>query len=162
MRITDRRTTMNRKLADTKTRLPVLGIVLLVTGLAGCVSPDTARLVAKTASTPFYKITVNFDADDCPTSVTPPTQVGCSLTGGGICVERGRSVQWVGNPVGTAFEVYFDPFVGRPYISRGPDEKTTPVTVRRDTLPGDYKYSVFGTVCSGPNPVLDPAFRVVD
>jgi len=153
---------MNRKLADTKTRLPVLGIVLLVTGLAGCVSPDTARLVAKTAPTPFYKITVNFDADNCPISVTPPAQGGCSLTGGGICVEHGRSVQWISNPVGTRFDVYFDPFVGRPYKSRGPEQKTTPVIVPRETLAGTYKYSVFGTDCSGLEPVLDPAFRVVD
>lgn len=153
---------MTRKLAETESRLPVLGIVLLVTGLGGCASPDMAKLAARTTSTPFYTITVNFDANNCPTSVTPPPQVGCSLTGGGICVERGRSVQWVSNPVGTAFQVYFDPFVGRTYISRPPDEKTTPVIVVRNALPGDYKYGVFGLVCSGPNPILDPAFRVDD
>ena len=153
---------MKNELADMKSRLPVLGIALLVTGLGGCASPDTSRLVARTAATPFYTITVNFDGDNCPTSVTPPVQGWCPLTGGGICVERGRSVQWVSEPAGTAFSVYFDPFVGRPYNSRGPDETTQPVTVRRDTMPGTYKYSVLGVVCTGADPVLDPAFRVDD
>jgi hypothetical protein len=137
-----------------------LGSILLVAALAGCASAVPPGLVARTTSTPFYTITVNFDADGCPVSVTNPPQGGCAIGPAGICVDRGRAVQWVSDPVGTPFEVYFDPFVGPPYVSTGPDEKTNPAIVRRNAYPGDYKYGVFGIACTGPNPILDPAFRV--
>ena len=145
-----------------QSKLSMIWMVMLASVFAGCASAVSPGSIARTAPTPFYTITVNFDADNCPTSVTPPPQVGCPLVGGGICVESGRAVQWVSNPVGTAFEVYFDPFVGRPYGSNGPNETTTPVVVRRDAMPGLYKYSILGVVCSGTNAVLDPAFRVDD
>lgn len=141
-------------------KVPIIGVAVMTIGLAGCVSPDTSKLVARTASTAFYEITVNFDADRCPVSVTPPVQTGCSAGPTGICVDPGRAVRWVSDPVGTPFEVYFNPFVGRPYASRPPDESTRPIIVRRDALEGEYKYAIFGVACSGPNPVLDPAFRV--
>ena len=151
---------MKTKLAETKSRLTLIGCILGAMVLTGCASVVPPGLVARTTSTPFYKITVNFDGDNCPISVTNPIQGGCAINPAGICVQPGRAVQWVSNPVGTAFEVYFDPFVGPPDVSRGPDEKTNPAIVRRNAYPGDYKYSVFGVVCSGPNPILDPAFRV--
>ena len=147
------------KLSQKGRRLSVLVGILTTMIASGCASPDTARLVARTTTTPFYTVTINFDGDGCPTSVVPPVQV-CTLPAGGICVNPGKAVQWVSNPAGTPFQVYFDPFVGRPYSSHGTDEKTSPVIVRRDSLAGDYKYSVLGVACTGANAVLDPPIRV--
>lgn len=151
---------MKIKLSRTGRRLSVLVGILITMIASGCASPDTARLVARTKTTAFYTVTVNFDNDGCPTSVTPPVQPQCTLPADGLCVNPGKAVRWVSNPAGTAFEVYFDPFVGRPYASRPPDEKTSPVVVRVGSLEGDYKYSVVGVVCTGADPVLDPPLRV--
>lgn len=143
-----------------RTARPSVFVGILTAMIAsGCASPDAARLVAHTKPTAFYTVTVNFDGDGCPTSVTPPVQPSCTLPAGGLCAHPGKAVQWVSSPA-TAFEVYFDPFVGRPYVSRGPDQKTSPVVVRVDSMEGDYKYSVLGVTCSGAVPVLDSPFRV--
>jgi len=150
---------MKIKPPRTRRRLSVLVGILSAMLASGCASPDTARQVAQTRTTPFYTVTINFDSDGCPTSVTPPAQPSCTLPADGLCAHPGRAVQWVSSPA-TAFEVYFDPFVGRPYVSRGPDQKTSPVVVRVDSMEGDYKYSVLGVTCSGANPVLDPPLRV--
>ena len=154
---------MKIKLSQTGRRLFVLIGILTTITLSGCASQDTARLVAHTKTTAFYTVTVNFDSDDCPMDVSPPSQPACAVKAdNGICVNPGRAVQWVSNPAGTPFEVYFDPFVGRPYASHGPDQKTSPLVIRRDSMVGVYKYSVFGVDCSGANPVLDPPIRVED
>lgn len=151
---------MKIKLSRTGRRLSVFVGILTTMIASGCASPDTARLVARTKTTPFYTVTINFDSDGCPTSVTPPSQPSCTLPADGLCANPGKAVQWVSSPAGTPFEVYFDPFVGRPYSSRPPDEKTNPVVVRVGSMEGDYKYSVLGVICTGANPVLDPPFRV--
>ena len=152
---------MKIRLSRTGRGLSVLVGILTTMIASGCASPDTARLVAKTKTTAFYTVTVNFDSDGCPTDVSPPSQPTCAVKAeDGVCVNPGRAVQWVSNPAGTPFEIYFDPFVGRPYASHGPDEKTSPRVIRRDSMVGVYKYSVLGLDCSGANPVLDPPIRV--
>jgi len=151
---------MKIKLSRTQRRLSVLVGILTAMIVSGCVSPDTARLVARTKTTAFYTVTIIFDDNGCPTDVTPPSQPSCELPADGLCVNPGKAVEWVSKPAGTAFEVYFDPFVGRPYVSRGPDEVTSPVVVRVGSLEGDYKYSVVGVTCTGADPVLDPPLRV--
>jgi hypothetical protein len=81
----------------------------------------------------------------------------------GFCAKRGKSIQWVAHDDSvTPFEVYFDPFVGRPYKSHSPHEQTRPVVIRVDSMLGKYKYSVVGLNCDG-NPedaVLDPPILV--
>ena len=151
---------MKIKLSRTGRRLSVLVGILITMIVSGCASPDTARLVARTKTTAFYTVTIKFDSDGCPTSVAPPSQPSCSLPANGLCAKPGKAVQWVSSPAGTPFEVYFDPFVGRPYSSHTPDEKTSPIVVRRGSMAGDYKYSVLGVVCTGADPVLDPPLRV--
>ena len=151
---------MKIKLSRTERRLSVLVGILTAMIVSGCASPDTARLAARTKTTAFYTVTINFDGDGCPTSVSPPSQPLCTLPADGLCVNPGKAVQWVSEPAGTAFEVYFDPFVGRPYGSHGLDEKTSPVVIRVGSMAGDYKYSVLGVTCKGPDPVLDPPLRV--
>lgn len=154
---------MKNKQSQTGRGLFVLIGILTTMIATGCASPDTARLVASTNKAPFYTVTVKFDGDDCPTEVEPPAQGGCAVAADdGVCVDPGKAVQWVSDPAGTPFEIYFDPFVGRPYASHGADQKTSPLVIRRDSLPGVYKYSVFGVDCSGPDPVLDPPIRVED
>lgn len=152
---------MKIKLSRSGRRLVVLVGILTAMIASGCASPDMARLVARSKMTPFYTVKVNFDENGCPTSVTPPSQTGCEVPDQGFCAQPGKAVQWVSEPV-TAFEIYFDPFVGRPYVSQGPHEKTSPVVVRRDSMEGLYKYSVLGVTCSGDpeDAVLDPPFRV--
>jgi hypothetical protein len=142
-------------------QLHIFGGALLFMGIAGCASviPPGTLATTKTGA-PHYVITVNFDGNDCPDTISIPGAGACGGGSSGICVDRGRSVQWDSNPVGTPFKVYFDPFVGAPYESRGPDQKTIPAIVPRDAKPGEYKYSIFGIACTGPNPILDPAFRV--
>jgi hypothetical protein len=156
---------MRKKLPESDSRMRVLTVAVVGIFAVGCVSPDTARLVPRTRSAPFYTINVTFDADNCPTSVAPVSSEACPgpppLPAQGICVRPGRAVQWVSVPAGVPFEVYFDPFVGRPYPSRPPDETTRPVVIRNDTMDGDYKYSVLGVVCRDPDKaILDPAIRV--
>jgi hypothetical protein len=150
---------MNTKLSWMRTSLFAIVGVMTAMIMNGCASSETARLVARTKLTPFYTVTINFDSDGCPVSVTPPSQPTCALPADGLCANPGKAVQWVSNPA-TAFEVYFDPFVGRPYASHGPDEQTSPVVIRVDSMAGDYKYSVLGVTCTGTNPVLDPPIRV--
>jgi hypothetical protein len=150
---------MKIKLSRTGRRLSILVGMLTAMIASGCASPDTARLVARTAKTPFYTVTIKFE-NGCPKLAVPPTQSSCPLSADGLCVSRGKAVLWVSDPAGTAFEVYFDPFVGRPYASHGLDEKTSPVMVRSDSALGDYKYGVFGVNCKGGDPILDPPMRV--
>ena len=152
---------MKIKLSQKGRGVSVLIGILTTMIASGCASNDTARLVANTKTTAFYTVTVNFDSDGCPTDVSPPSQPTCAVKADdGVCVNPGRAVQWLSNPAGTPFEVYFDPFVGRPYASRGPDETTAPVVIRRDSMAGNYEYSVLGLACTGANPVLDAPIRV--
>ena len=138
-----------------------IGAVLVI-GIAGCANVIPPGTLARTTTTPFYTIDVEFDANGCPIAVSHSANGNCGGGLSGICVDRGRAVQWQSDPSGTVypFEVYFDPFVGAPYESRGPDEKTNPAIVPRDAKPGEFKYSVFGVACAVGNPILDPAFRV--
>ena len=150
---------MNTKLSWMRMSLFAIVGVMTTMIMNGCASSETARLAARTKIEPFYTVTINFDNDGCPISVTPPSQPSCTLPADGLCAKPGKAVQWVSRPA-SAFVVYFDPFVGRPYASHGPDETTSPVVIRVDTMPGDYKYSVLGVTCTGADPVLDPPIRV--
>lgn len=134
---------------------------ILTTMIAtGCASQDKAGLAAHTTAMANYIVTINFD-NGCPVDVTPPSQPSCSVKAdNGVCANPGKAIQWVSNPEGTPFEVYFDPFVGRQYKSHGKDEKTAPVVIRRDSIEGVYKYSVLGVTCADGIPVLDPPIRV--
>jgi len=151
---------MKIKLSQTGRRLSVLIGILTTMIASGCASQDTAGLVARTKTVADYIMTIKFD-DGCPTDVAAtPDQPLCTLPADGLCANPGKAVQWVSEPAGTPFVVYFNPFVGRPYESHGKDEKTSPVVVRRDSLEGEYKYSVLGVACTGEDPVLDPPIRV--
>ena len=153
---------MKIKLSQTGRRLSVLVGILTTMIASGCASPDTAQLVARTKTVADYTVTINFE-NGCPKEVKPPSQPSCDVgEDGGLCAKRGKAVEWVSEPAGTPFQIYFDPFVGRPYTSHGKEEKTSPVVVRRDSMKGVYKYSVLGLACSGANPVLDPPIRVED
>ncbi len=174
---------MKIKLSQTGRRLSVLIGILTTMIASGCASPDTAQTVARTKTTADNTVIIIFE-NGCPTDVKPLSQSSCTLPDGVkppadgklpdnvkqsagvklpadlVCVNRGKTVQWESDPAGTPFEVYFDPFVGRPYRSHGKDEKTSAVVVRRDSMIGKYKYSVLGLACSGEKPVLDPPIRV--
>jgi len=154
---------MKIKLSRTERQLSVLVGLLTAMIVSGCASPDTSRLVARTTEKASYTVTIKFE-DGCPKSVVPPKQDDCEgdVPAQGFCARPGESVEWVSEPVDTAFEVYFDPFVGRPYVSHPPHEKTSPVVVRRDSMPGKYKYSVVGVTCKGEfeEAVLDPPMLV--
>ncbi len=127
--------------------------------LAGC-APMQSHQLARTTSKVDYLVTVNFNTNGCPVSVSPPATT--CVSGTGFCVGRAKSIKWASSPEGNAFQIYFDPFVGRPYSSHGPNEATAPVIIRRDTLLGEYKYGVFGVNCKGSeaDAVLDPPLRV--
>lgn len=142
-------------------RLGAACLAIVAVGLSACATyADRGAMIARIGTTSNYTVKVNFDASGCPTSVSPPTTT-CTV-GTGFCVKKGRSVQWESEPAGNPFQIYFDPFVGRPYSSNPPDERTPPIRVRRDSASGDYKYGVYGTACSGGSPVLDPAMRIED
>jgi len=148
---------MKIKLSRTGQTLSVLVGILIAMIVSGCVSPGAAS----TRTTADYIVTINFDNNGCPIDVTPPSQPSCSVKADkGVCANPNKGIQWVSNPVGTPFEIYFDPFVGRPYQSNPPDEKTRAIVIDRDTKAGIYKYSVYGEDCTGGNPVLDPPIRV--
>ena len=158
---------MKIKLSQTGRRLSVLVGILTTMIASGCASQkasqDPKGIVAQTVPPAFYTLTVNFDDNGCPTSVSPPPsqESSCGVhTDGGLCAKRGDLVMWVSNPAGTKFEVYFDPFVGRPYKSLPPQQKTSPKNIDMDSMKGKYEYSVWGNNCSGANPVLDPPIRV--
>ena len=142
-------------------KLTTVVVALAALGLAGC-APYAARgiSIARIGTTADYDVKVNFDANRCPTSVSPPTTT-CTV-GTGFCVKKGRYVRWVSEPTGNPFEVYFDPFVGRQYKSKDPDEMTPPILVRRDAPSGEYKYGIYGVGCAGGDPILDPAMRIED
>ncbi|MDH3613716.1 MAG: hypothetical protein OES10_10590 [Gammaproteobacteria bacterium] len=127
--------------------------------LAGCATQIGGRHIARIGTVATHEVTVNFDANGCPTSVTAPV-LACSVGPAGFCVKRGSTIKWKSDASRTAYEVFFDPFVGRPYASHGPDEEIGPVIIRRDTLAGEYKYGVFGVACRSGNAVLDPPLRV--
>ena len=152
---------MKIKLRSTEMSPSVMLAVLAAALASGCASTDTTRLVAKTVTTANITVTIKFDADSCPTEVVPPPQGGCIVDPQGFCIGQGRSVKWVSDPSGTPFELYFDPFVGRPYKSRGPDETTPPILLQRGAMPGIYKYSVLGLACTDDSKaILDPPIRV--
>ena len=151
---------MKIKLSQMGRRLSVLVGILTTMIASGCASQETAQQGPHTKTVADYTVTIKF-VNGCPKEVTPPSQPSCAVKADkGICVDRGRSVGWVSDPAGTAFEVYFDPFVGQRYRSHGKDQTTTPVIVRRDSVAGVYKYSVLGVACTDGDPVLDPPIRV--
>ena len=158
---------MNTKLSWMRMRLFALVGVMTAMMMNGCASPDIAGLVAKNARTPFYVVTIHFE-NGCPKSVTPPPPNDCregtDPPAHGFCARPGKSVQWVSDPDEplAAFEVYFDPFVDRPYKSQPPHEQTRPVVIRVGSMEGVYKYSVLGVTCEGEpeDAVLDPPILV--
>lgn len=155
---------MKIKLSQTGRRLSVLVGILTTMIASGCASQDTAQQGPHTKEVAFYEVTINFDSNGCPTGVTPPPSQKplCDLhADGGVCAKRGDKIMWVSSPAGTQFEVYFDPFVGRPYKSLPPDHnKTSPVKIHKDSKKGKYEYSVFGKDCKSEDSVLDPPIRV--
>ena len=66
---------MKIKLSQTGRRLAVLVGILTTMIASGCASQnasqDTTALVAQTVPPAFYTVTVNFDDNGCPTSVSP-------------------------------------------------------------------------------------------
>lgn len=77
-----------------------------------------------------------------------------------ICVKQGKFVQWVSNPAGTAFNIYFDPLVGQPL--KAPQGKLRK-RIAPSTPPSMYKYTVTGGDNCDPNnqdEIHDPAIRV--
>jgi len=152
---------MKIKLSQTGRGLSVLVGILTTMIVSGCESQNAAQPVPGPATPAFYTLTVNFDDNDCPTSVSAPAQPSCDIhADGGVCAKRGDLVMWASNPSGTPFEVYFDPFVGRPYKSLPPQQQTSPKNIDMNSLEGKYEYSVWGKDCTGANPVLDPPIRV--
>jgi hypothetical protein len=131
---------MNTKLSWMRMSLFAIVGVMTTMIMNGCASSETARLAARTKIEPFYTVTINFDNDGCPISVTPPPQPSCALPADGLCAKPGKAVQWVSRPASAL--------------------TTSPVVIRNDTMPGDYKYSVLGVTCTGADPVLDPPIRV--
>jgi hypothetical protein len=151
---------MKSDVTEMGSKLSVVAILLAGLLSAGCASLISGPGTSRSAD---YTIKINFDANGCPISVAPDSTFACSkpVPPQGICVERTKSVQWYSDPVGTKFEVFFDPFVGHRYKSTGVDEKTAPIVVKRDAIPeATYEYGVFGVDCTVGDPVLDPAFRV--
>ena len=141
--------------------LAAASMAIAAVAFSGCTTyASSGAMIAREGTTANYTVKVNFDANGCPTSVSPPATT-CTV-GTGFCVKKGRTVRWESDPEGNEFQIYFDPFVGRPYSSNPPDERTPPITVRRDSAIGEYKYGVYGVGCSGGNPVLDPAMRIED
>ena len=164
---------MKIKLSQTGRRLSVLIGILTAMIASGCESEDTMQYGPHTKAVANQTVTITF-VNGCPTKVTPTSQSSCEPTAEAkltaeatlpadlVCAKRGDAVEWVSEPADTPFVVYFDPFVGQRYASHGKDQKTAPVIVRRDTVPGVYKYSVQGVVCTDGEPVLDPPIRVED
>jgi hypothetical protein len=126
--------------------------------LAAIISAGCAPQQPAPNGPPTHTITINFE-DGCPTDVTPPSRPTCRA-GTGFCVKPNEFVRWISHPTGNHFEIYFDPFVGRPYKSHGKNATTTPIPIDANSKEGEYKYSVLGLQCSGGGAVLDPPLRV--
>ncbi len=135
-------------------------VAILASSVAACTVAGGGRTIARTGGVVNYEIVIEFDEFGCPTGVVQP--LTCALpTPAGFCVAPAQTIKWVSEPPGNGFEIYFDPFVGRPYSSNPPLETTPPYVIRPDTLDGEYKYGVFGVGCTSPgDAVLDPTFRV--
>jgi hypothetical protein len=177
---------MKNKLSRTGRILSVLVGILTTMIASGCASQDAEQRGPATRPVADYTVIVHFDTNGCPTKVTPTSQSSCTPTAEAeptdevklradgtplaeielpadlVCAKRGEAIEWVSNPARTRFEVYFDPFVGRPYKSNPPDHKTRAFIVDQDSKVGKYEYSVLGLDCTGGNPVLDPPIRVED
>ena len=175
---------MKIKLSQTGRRLSVLVGILITMIVSGCTPPDTAEPAADTKTADNYEVTITF-VNGCPKEVKltsgspcePPTDGklpdDVKLLADGtpladvkppadlVCARRGEAIVWVSKPAGTQFEVYFDPFVGRPYKSHPPDH-TISVNVHEKSMKGKYEYSVLGLDCKDGNAVLDPPIRVKD
>ncbi|MBT4523133.1 MAG: hypothetical protein HOC23_24285 [Halieaceae bacterium] len=95
-------------------------------------------------------VQINF-SNGCPTSVTPATIDASESAGDKIlwtAVENGA-------PVTTAFDIYFDPFVGKAISGSGGTAQSQPIK-RGVPVNVTYKY----TITSGSCAPLDPWIRV--
>ena len=148
----------NVKLNASSSRGLIFSLIVLVSVTAtSCESASSLinrSAIPTLVSSPDHVITITFSADNCP---APLPVIGvCSAE---VCASRTESVQWKA-PADQPFEVYFDPFVGRHYKSRevGGFQVTPPAVVRRDSMPGDYKFSILALRCAGDP--MDPVMRV--
>ena len=122
------------------------GMVLLV---ACAHKPPTGAL-------PDIPVNIIFDAENCPEGVNPAKAIDVSKAAGQRIVWQ--AVDGGGEPVDKRYQIYFDPFKGRPlksnshgYLRSPKVESGTPVNV-------EYKYSIEGQECK--RDALDPRFRL--
>ncbi|MEJ2603860.1 MAG: hypothetical protein P8172_11290 [Gammaproteobacteria bacterium] len=129
-------------------------LLAILLAVAGIVVSNQVR------SQTDYDVAIVFDADACPVEVRPNADVSCPRNPdkSAICADRGRQIVWqsvnaADEPMSLGYEIFFDPFVGRP-LDAGPTSGLVRATIRRDVPAVEYKYTVVGDNC--PDKPLDP------
>lgn len=104
-------------------------------------------------------VTVKFNpSDHCDITGTTPDPTTCS-SGSGFCVERNHKIEWRSDPPNTQYEIFFDPFRGRPY--RAKTDGTLSMNIDPNAPIAEYKYSVLGLGCTPTEKnTHDPRIRI--
>ena len=95
-------------------------------------------------------VTISFDGGGCPTGVNPDYVQ--------ISKANGDKVAWQAQPANFDFDIYFDPFQGRPISSRGGYVKSPPIDGRTPSNV-EFKYTVVGANC--PGRPYDPRIKIL-
>ena len=104
------------------------------------------------------EVKIVFDAAKCPVAVDPPTAIDVSKS-------ADQRIAWQavqqagGGDLDTRYEIFFDPFKGRPLKSNKKGYKRSPKIDGSTPTNVEYKYSIRGEKCSGE--AYDPRFRVM-
>jgi hypothetical protein len=126
-------------------------LLLFCVGLVGgCASAP--KNVATTKN-----VEITFNAQGCPTAVTPNTAIEISKSAGDKV--KWQAVDSSGDDLGTDFDIYFDPFKGRPLNSNRKGRVQSP-PIDSDTPVGvEFKYTIVGSECLASP--LDPRIIIL-
>ena len=124
----------------------ICGTVLLV----GACASQTKNML------PDVPVNIGFDDSNCPTAVDPNTPVT-------VDKETNQRIVWQavdkqGNPIDERYEIYFDPFKGRPLHANSKGHLRSPRFDSRTPVGVEYKYTIVGDRCL--DKPLDPRFRI--
>jgi hypothetical protein len=121
--------------------------------LAALILVGACAPLEKKGTRPDIPVNITFDQSHCPIGVDPDNPSVDKASNQRLAWQ---SVDGVGNPIDEGFDIYFDPFKGRPLSADSKGHKQSPPFDPFTPAKVQYKYTVVGERC--PQKPLDPRF----
>ena len=138
----------------------IVSLFVILAGVMLMLGACTGQEGPESSDNHKVDVSVIFDSEGCPESVDPNSPL--------LDQKKGTRIVWTardkqGNPIGVAFGVYYNPFVGKSSnretkngVLRSPPVNTAAASASHgETV---YKYTILADAC--PDKPLDPNIRV--